>query len=129
MLLALDALARGYRVVISTHSTDVIDVVWALRELQAKNGKPEQLLEVVGLDGSPRADTVRMARACLAKKVRAYFFQPVTRRGRVGTVGKDISSLDPASPDDDVGGWGGLTDFSSRTASVVAKVNAKRLGR
>src|SRR5438552_3917286 len=39
MLLVLDLLDRGYRVVLSTHSPLVVDVVWALRVFQEHRAK------------------------------------------------------------------------------------------
>ena len=48
LLLVFELLARGYRVCLSTHSSQVLDAIWALKHLRESNAKPEALLEVFG---------------------------------------------------------------------------------
>ena len=49
MLLVLDLLWRGYRVVISTHSPLVLDVVWAIRRISESGARSELLSEAFGI--------------------------------------------------------------------------------
>jgi len=115
-LLMLELLWRGYRVVLSTHSPVVLDVIWALKELaQLEEAKAIQSLKTVfGVKklGPPIKEVFT---AALEKDYRVYFFD---RTGDEVDV-RDISSLDPGDDDDRVSGWGGLSGFSGRIADIV----------
>ena len=56
-----------------------------------------------------------LAERALESEFRTYYFK------RDGIV-DDISDLDPGSDDIAEGGWGGLTEFSSKVGNVVAEV-------
>jgi hypothetical protein len=114
MLLVLDLLWRGYRVVLSTHSPLVVDVVWMLRRLREVDARWQLLCEAFGV--GEYAALKKVAQAALAKETHTYLLA----FGKDGKVrSKDISTLDPGSEDDDVSGWGGLTGFNSRFGDVV----------
>lgn len=112
MTLVLALLQRGYRVVLSTHSPAVLDIQWVLRRLSELGATAADVKELLQLPSRP--DTTAMAEKALQIDSRAYFFP------RDGIV-KDISSLDPGSPDEDAAGWGGLTGFSAHTGRVLAR--------
>lgn len=115
LLLVLELLRRGYRVVVSTHSTVVLDLVWALRELQSLDGTEADVRSLFGL--AKNSYTTRLARTALGKEYRTYFFD---RHRRV----QDISSLDPGAASRDEAEWGGLSGFASRVGEVLtAAVN------
>jgi predicted ATP-binding protein involved in virulence len=120
-LLVLELMARDYRVVISTHSPVVLDLVWAIRELKAlsENAAIAALGKVFGVAGDAQVRTA--LKAALHKGYRTYFFERTSQ----GVVAKDISSLDPGAADADVSGWGGLSGFSGRTAEIVGDALAK----
>jgi hypothetical protein len=112
LLMVLELLSRGCRVCLSTHSTHVLDVVWALRVFQERGASPDRLLELFEVAQTPK--TRAMAAKVLKKKAKVYFFE----RGQT----KDISNLDPGSEDSAESGWGGLSAFSGRVADIVARV-------
>ncbi len=120
MAFVLELLRRGYRVVLSTHSIQVVDIVWGLRRLIEDGGSEQDVLDMLDLraTGSSR----RAAAAALKKVCRAYYFE-------AGEPTRDISDLDPASDDAATAGWGGLTAFSERVANVVSRVVRNRLQR
>lgn len=113
LLLVLELLSRGYKVVISTHSPHVLDMIWALQILQKNKGDEADVRELfdLNLSGGGR----ELAQSALKKKYRVYYFK---RDGKV----RDISNLDPGSESLDESGWGGLSEFSGRVGEVVAKV-------
>lgn len=113
LLLVLELLRRGYKVVLSTHSTVVLDMVWALREFQALDGNEADVRELFDLPASAPAREI--ARAVLAKDYRVYFFD---RHHKV----RDISGLNPGADVISEAEWGGLAGFSSRTGEVISKV-------
>ncbi len=120
MLLVLELLWRGYRVCISTHSPQVLDVVWALSTIQAHRATPNALLDVFKVPKTPPMKNV--AEAVLKHRARVYYFD---RDGHT----RDISRLDPGSEDAREAGWGGLSEFSGRINETVAKVVSGEWGR
>lgn len=126
MLLVLDLLWRGYRVVLSTHSPLVLDVVWATRRLAEMQARWQLLCKPFGIRGS--AAVRQVMEHALKSQYQVYFFQIDQETGRVTT--QDISGLDPGSEDEAEADWGGLTGFSSRFGEAVrAAVNEAENGR
>lgn len=113
MLLVLDLLWRGYRVVISTHSPLILDVVWAIRQLIATKARPQLLSHAFGLDkGGAVRPVMEHALKC---DYRVFFMNH--HKGRV--LSEDISTLDPSSRNEPEAEWGGLTAFSTRFGEAV----------
>ncbi len=114
MLLVLDLLWRGYRVVLSTHSPHVLTMLWMMRQLQA-HGAPWRLIcnafRVV-----PSQQMQLVAQAALEKDYRAYLLDFDEEEKVIST---DISELDPTSDNERIAGWGGLTEYSSRFGDAV----------
>lgn len=113
MLLVLDLLWRGYRVVVSTHSPLMLDMVWAIRQLREHKAR-WQLLSSAFEIAQPRAVQSVMEHA-LKCDYRVFFM----RYGKGVVYSQDISGLDPGSPQSAEAEWGGLTGFSSRFAEAV----------
>jgi energy-coupling factor transporter ATP-binding protein EcfA2 len=116
LLLVLDLLWRGYRVVLSTHSPHVLTMLWMMRVLQAHKADWRLVCEAFNVNASQQMEKV--ASTALEKDYRAHLLL-FNRRGKV--VSKDISELDPSSEDESIAGWGGLTEYSSRFGDVVRK--------
>lgn len=111
--LVLELLFRGYRVCVSTHSPHVLDLVWALRFLQENQAKLADVIHLLQIKHTRK--TRDLAESILQKSMKTYYF---AREGKI----QDISSLDPGSDDIAEGGWGGITEFSSKVGDVVADV-------
>lgn len=118
MLLVLDLLWRGYRVVLSTHSPVVLTAVWALQQL-AKHDAPYQLVcDAFNVPPSARTSLRPVTETALRKSYATYVMQ----YAKDGTVtAADISTLDPGADDDVVSGWGGLAGFTSTLADAVRR--------
>ncbi len=113
MVLVLELLHRGYRVVLSTHSPHILDVVWALQIMQSHQGRPANVLRMFSL---PSTGPLReLAEDALKKTYRVYYFR---RDGKV----VDITGLNPGAPSEDEAGWGGLTEFSGKVGDIIAEV-------
>lgn len=120
MLLCLDLLWRGYRVVLSTHSPLVLTVMWTLGRLRETNAKWQRLCEAFGLASGAHSSLKKVAEAVLNKKsITKTHLLAFDEGGKVRS--KDISTLDPGAEDDDVSGWGGLAGFSSRFGDAVRR--------
>ena len=122
MLLVLELLWRGYRVVLSTHSPLVLTAAWALSRLSQADAPWQLVCDAFGVRPESRTSMKLVAETALTKEVRTYLMSFDDDR----TIrSKDISSLDPGADDDDVSGWGGLAGFSSQFGDAVRRaVNA-----
>jgi energy-coupling factor transporter ATP-binding protein EcfA2 len=119
MLVVFKLLKEGKRVIISTHSPQILDVVWAIREMQKIQAAPSHLAKIFELSRFKATDRRRILDLCqtmLAKTVRTYYFS----KEENGVYIRDISTLDPGDPQIDIAGWGGLTEFSSHVGYAVA---------
>ncbi len=116
MLLVLELLWRGYRVVLSTHSPHVLTMLWMMRQLKAQHARWQLVCEAFGVKSTPAMRSI--AESALTKDYRSHLLQ-FDSDGKVTSV--DISELDPSSDDERVAGWGGLTAYSSRFGDAVRK--------
>ncbi len=110
MGLMLELLVRGYRVLLSTHSPQVLEVAWALSVLRRHGARAKDVQDMLGLYGTGSRVIAEKALQC---NIRVYFF---TREGEA----VDISGLDPGDPK--IADWGGLAAHSLRIQDVVARV-------
>ncbi|MDI7269393.1 MAG: AAA family ATPase [Myxococcota bacterium] len=113
LLLVLDLLWRGYRVVVSTHSPHVLTAVWMLQRL--KQHQAPWKLVCRAFDAPTSVPLSGVVQSALKKtyKVHLLAFEGDKVKSR------DISDLDPDSQDAREAGWGGLTGFSSRFGDAV----------
>jgi energy-coupling factor transporter ATP-binding protein EcfA2 len=113
LLLVLELMARGYRVILSTHSPHVLAMSWLMRRLIYYDAPKSLLCKAFNIGPTTMGD---VPSACLKKDYRAYMFD-FDEDGRV--TSHDITELDPDSSDERVAGWGGLTSYSSDFANAV----------
>jgi energy-coupling factor transporter ATP-binding protein EcfA2 len=123
MLAVMELLNRGYKVVVSTHSLHVVEMIWAIEEIgkskTAQNNKLEAFNKLFNIE-SPGPDVKKMIENCLNKVYKAFYFKP----GEMGglTVSRDITGLDLSEEDPVISGWGGLSEFSSNVVDVVSSL-------
>jgi len=116
MLMLFELMARGYRVCISTHSPQVLDAVWALQRLKEHGAPASALLKVFDVDPTP--PMVQLAEKVMKRNIKVYYFDRNTG------VTRDISALDAFAEEEGNSGWGGLTEFSGRASTAVARAVA-----
>jgi hypothetical protein len=127
MLLVLDLLWRGYRVVLSTHSPIVLTSMWAVRRLASLKASHSLVCDAFSVPLSDRTSLRNVADEALKKRFSAYALQYDGKH----VDSTDISGLDPGAEDDAEAGWGGLAGFASRFGDAVreARVVAEQDGR
>ena len=113
MLLVLDLIWRGYRVVLSTHSPHVLALLWLMKILKEHRARWQLVCKAFDVKTAPMR---AVAEDALKKDYRAFLLE-FGPNGKVRSV--DISDLDPSSEDERIAGWGGLTSYSSRFAETV----------
>ncbi len=115
LLLVLDLLWRGYRVVVSTHSPHILTALWMLQRLKELDAPWQSVRDGFGVDGNALKE---VAETALTKTYKTYALE----FGRDNKVrSKDISGLDPDSDDPKEADWGGLTGYSSRFGDAVRR--------
>lgn len=124
MALVYELINRAYKVCLSTHSPQVLDVVWALQRFKQYEAQPEDVLELFHLHNqrsNPR--TKALAEHAMDAHIQVHYFK------RDGTT-TDISTLDPGSDRPEEWGWGGLTEFTGKISELVSEVvnRAERKG-
>ena len=117
VLLFLELMRRGYKVILSTHSPIILDVVWAIRSIQECQADPLLLIKLFDLPND-RATREFCQTIAKTKKLNSYYFD---KQANGTVVVRDISTLDPGSEDPLVSGWGGLTEFSGEAGDIVAE--------
>ena len=116
LLIFLELLRRGYKVIVSTHSSQILELIWAIRFIAKSNSAPTRLRQLLDLKAS--AYSRYLTQTILDEKTfKTYYF---SRQDSFVSV-KDISTLDPEDPDEAVSDWGGLTLFSTKSADVVTE--------
>jgi hypothetical protein len=112
LYMILNLLARGHKVLLSTHSPQVLDMLWALRVFQQHGGTGKDVLALFGIENDPDTSVADLS---LLQTYKVHYFQ------RSGVV-EDISQLDLGSDNPAQAYWGGLTAFAGRAGDIVADV-------
>lgn len=116
ILMCLELLNQGYKLIISTHSPVLLEAVWVIRFLQTENPDIKYLYQLFNLEISSSM-TALFENILKNKTFSTYYFD----QQKDGVYVKDISSLDPGDLDSAIADWGGLTSFSSRASEVVSQ--------
>jgi len=122
MVVFFELMARGYKLIISTHSPVLLELLWAMNYIQKYNGKATDLFELFSQKDNASNNSIReIFEIAIAKKTfSTYFFQ----QNKEGVIIKNISSLDAGSEDEAIANWGGLTNFASKAGDIVSKLVA-----
>ncbi|MFZ4632666.1 MAG: AAA family ATPase, partial [Saprospiraceae bacterium] len=119
MLLALQLIQRGYKVVISTHSPVLLELVWVINNVKNLGGNADDLFKLFNIKKGPAIREIFQDVINL-KAFTTWYFE----RKKDGVHIQDISTLDAGSDDPDISNWGGLSEFASRAVEVVSKLAA-----
>ena len=114
LTILLDLLKRGYKVIVSTHSSQILNFVWATQLLVKWNAGPASLLKLLDVNATPFSKGLAKT-GLQEKRFKTYYFSGDDKV-------KDISTLDPEDPDDTVADFGGLTAFSTKVSDVLHAV-------
>ena len=116
LLIFLELLRRGYKVIVSTHSSQILELIWAIQFIAKSNSASTRLRQLLDLNANVYSKN--LTETILNEKTfKTYYF---SRQESVVNV-KDISTLDAEDPDEAVSDWGGLTLFSTKSADVVTE--------
>lgn len=119
ILQVIELIQSGYRVVLSTHSTVILEFAWAFHLLKNtdKEVRYKALNEVFGVKDN--SSVSEMLEGSLEKSIHTYYFRRDIDMGKV--VSYDISSLDAGATNSDISEWGGISGFATHVSDVIAK--------
>lgn len=118
VLQIIELMQNGYKVIVSTHSTILLEFAWAFGMLKDLDELTLQkaLCELFSVD--KHDSTANLFKGLKEKNVKTFF---MSSQGDDGVVSSDISSLDVESDTDFVADWGGLAFFAGKASEVVGK--------
>lgn len=121
-VIALHLMARGYRVVISTHSPLMVDFAWAINRFRLAHlaGRAAAKDLLGAFEMSSTVANRKLAEAILGAHARTYY---MTYRANGRVNAKDISVLASYSADPEQNSWGELLKYSTRLAEVVGNLD------
>jgi len=119
MVVFLELIARGYKIIISTHSPVLLELLWAIKYIKEYNGNTKDLFDLFSMKLGPSMQST-FQKVIKDKKFLTYYFD----QKEEGVTIKDISSLDAGSDDAAISNWGGLTDFASKAGDIVSRLVA-----
>ena len=118
VLQIIELMQNGYKVIVSTHSTILLEFAWAFGMLKDLDELTLQkaLCEFFSVD--KHDSTANLFKGLKEKNVKTFF---MSSQGDDGVVSSEISSLDVESDTDFVADWGGLAFFAGKASEVVGK--------
>lgn len=117
LLEILELLNNGLKVIVSTHSTTLLDFAWAFNVIK-NSAAPDKESAIYEMFDIPRLSGLSSVfEGIFDKEIATYFFSRKNER----VYSTDISSLDVGAEDLGISQWGGLSQFSGKVADVVLK--------
>ena len=122
MLQIIELMHKGYKVILSTHSTLPLEFAWAFNMLKPENSKfgISPLLKLFGMEGCKSSDKGIFSNIW-DKEIKTYLFS--YKGEKVET--SDISSLDASSENSDISEWGGLSSFASKASEIMLQASSQ----
>lgn len=119
----LEFINAGYKVIVSTHSSVLLEFAWAFQMIQRlpEDVRVEALCEL--FDVYPNTNVAKIFQGVYLKDLKIYHFS----HNNTGVRSFDISSLDVMSENVDESEWGGLSQFATKASDVVSKYMSKYL--
>jgi energy-coupling factor transporter ATP-binding protein EcfA2 len=122
MVIFLELIARGYKVLVATHSPVFLELLWALKYIKTNNGQEQDLFDLFDIRNNTSNVSIKTTFHSVIKNKQfsTYYFD----QAKEGVVVKNISSLDADSEDEAESNWGGLTQFASKASDIVSRLNS-----
>jgi len=113
----LQLMSAGYKVVLSTHSTTILEFVWAFNTLSgiSLDDRVAAMQEIFDTASNPQLS--ELYKSAAGKQIKTFYF--AREENKVRTY--DITDLNPSSEEEKESLWGGLSQFSTKVADVVYK--------
>lgn len=113
----LELMQQGFKVIISTHSSILIDFAWALKALSTLSDQRFKKAMCRLFNLKPDSRSKAIFNELQSKSVKVYYFDTKEE----GVFSTDISSLDVMDSDQVISEWGGLSSFATRASEIVSE--------
>ena len=118
LLQVCELMQSGYKVIVSTHSSLMLEYAWAFNTLKGHSRDFHKAM--CDLFKVTTGSAVgKMLKGIQEKSVRTYFFSRTDPAGKVKS--KDITSLDVMSEQQELSEWGGIAEFSAHVNNIISK--------
>lgn len=113
----LEFINSGYKVIVSTHSSVLLEFAWAFKMIQKlpKKVRIEAMCELFAMDSN--TNITKIFHGVSDMDLKTYYFSHTDS----GVRSFDISSLDAMSENVEEAEWGGLSQFATKVSEVVSK--------
>lgn len=121
MLTFLELIHRGYKVIVSTHSTTILQLCWVIQMMQELKADFNHLFDLFNLKRKSKALKEIFDKTINHATFNTFYFE----RKEDGVFVKDISTLDPAAEDTGISEWGGITTFGTKASEIISNLVAE----
>ncbi len=124
IIIILELLRRGYKVLISTHSSQILELIWFIQEiksLKTRNQK-EKIKAFRSLFQIKSSHLDKVWESSLKKSYKIFYFYP---NNETEIQIQDISNLSSDLDVSNLEPWGGLLSFPDRVNSTIADMIAR----
>lgn len=120
LLQTIELMQNGYKVILSTHSSVLLEFAWAFNIIKGCDATQEQkermLMQLFDVE---QFDAIHgLMHGVFEKSINTYYFS--NRNNGVRT--QNISDLDVSSTNSDIADWGGLSQFAAKASEIVSRV-------
>lgn len=120
LLQTIELMQNGYKVILSTHSSVLLEFAWAFNIIKGCDATQEQkermLMQLFDVE---KFDAIHgLMHGVFEKSINTYYFS--NRNNGVRT--QNISDLDVSSTNSDIADWGGLSQFAAKASEIVSRV-------
>ncbi|MBF0178641.1 MAG: ATP-binding protein [Magnetococcales bacterium] len=119
LLIILELLFRGYKVILSTHSPQILELIWAMETIRKQRGNIQALFKLFSIQ-NPSQNMQTMINGIAEKKSSVYCYQKTDE----GFVTQEITNWNADASSTMESSWGGLLHFSDLANEIVADVMA-----
>ena len=118
LIMILYLIYLDYKVIISTHSADVLELIWALKNIKESNIENNRKINLLNkLFELNTKEFNKIWKKILKKNFKTYYFEPIEENVFI----RDISNLDPFG-DKAISEWGGLISFSTKVSDILSEL-------
>jgi len=119
MILIFELLARGYKVTLSTHSSTILELFWAINNIIKNKKRIDVVDKFIELFSLPNTkETREFISKIKDKKFKIYYFKSDTNNKTTSVDISDLNNLD----NEDISSFGGITSFSDHISDIVSKI-------
>ncbi|NPA34988.1 MAG: ATP-binding protein [Chlorobi bacterium] len=123
ILILLTLLERGYKILISSHSPAILDVIWVLRNLfrlQDTTTQTKLFMQFFGLK-KKHPWVYKLIKSLRNKDMKVFYFKT---NNNYQTIIQDISELENFE-EESIQNWGGLLSIADKASEVVSTISRK----